>query len=565
MKAVGYAFFTVVVLSALLVAACFGPNEKAATGSVGSRPNIVIILADDLGFSDLGAFGSEIRTPNIDQLARNGLMLTNYHAGPVCAVSRSMLLTGLDHHKTGFGSSRGGVRRVPALGELANYSGELDSKVETLATQLQKHGYKTLMAGKWDLGSTDASLPHRRGFDRSFVLVESGASHFADATRMLPYYKDPTYLEDGVAVKVLPPGFYSSEFYTSKIIDYIKNTDTPEQPFFAYLSFTAPHWPLQVPDDWLHRYKDQYKEGWLPVATNRLNRMRQSGLFAEPLPTGQNYRHWQAEWAALTPEAKQQQTRTMQLYAAMIEYLDVQVGRLLAYLADSGQLDNTIILFTSDNGPEGNNVGGIGTTAAWVQANFDNRLNNMGRPNSYLWPGEHWGRVAATPFLHYKSLVSEGGLRVPAILHLPAGLRGISDEYISVKDIMPTLLGFAGAGNAATKPLDGRRLTAWLQGRVNTVPPTVAGWELFGNRALYQGHWKAMLLWPPFGTGHWQLYNLQQDREESRDLSGEHTEQLNAMVAQWQQFARAAAVVVIDKDYGYGRPEPEADSQNSAN
>ncbi len=326
----------------------------ALPGLADERPNIVLIVADDVGFSDIGAYGSEIHTPNIDALAREGVQLTNYHAAPTCGPSRSMLLTGVDHHLAGSGINRAGLFRLPELRGRPGYEGYLNDSVVTFASLLNDAGYHTYATGKWDPGTRPGQLPVDHGFDKSFILAAGGGSHFDDmagTTRpvaVVPYYENENKVEK------LPEDFYSSAFYTDRIIDYIKSNDD-EQPFMAYLSYTAAHWPLQVPDDWMDRYADDYEEGWHEIRESRFHRLKDLGVIPAHAQLSEGHPSVQ-DWDKLLPAQRQVELKRMRIYAAMIENMDHHIGRLLQVLNERNTDRETVIIFLSDNGAEGNAI-----------------------------------------------------------------------------------------------------------------------------------------------------------------------------------------------------------------
>ncbi len=525
------------------------------------RPNIVLIVADDVGFSDIGAYGSEIRTPNIDALARDGVRLTNYHAAPTCGPSRSMLLTGVDHHLAGSGINRAGLFRLPELRGRPGYEGYLNDSVVTFASLLNDAGYHTYATGKWDPGTRPGQLPVDHGFDKSFILAAGGGSHFDDMAGTTRPVSVVPYYENDNKVEKLPEDFYSSAFYTDRIIDYINSNDD-EQPFMAYLSYTAAHWPLQVPDDWLDRYADDYEEGWHAVRKSRFNRQKDMGVI--PAHAQLSGEHPAVEeWEDLLPAQRQVELRRMRIYAAMIENMDHHIGRLLENLRERESNRETIIIFVSDNGAEGNAVDRIMDNDYWIPSNFDNRLDNLGRRDSYVWLGLGWAQASVSPFHLHKSYTTAGGLRTPAIVYSTDGRTGtgLKDAIITVRDIAPTILELAGV----EKPdgtYDGRivhRMTGtsildYLGGRSDAMHgDEPLGWELYGSRALIKGEWKAVRIFPPAGSGAWELFNIKTDPTETANLAADFPDVMVELIADWDAYAEANGVAVFEKDIGYGR------------
>jgi arylsulfatase len=537
------------------------PAPLWCAGPKAARPNVLLVVADDLGYTDLGVTGSEIRTPHLDALARSGLLLTSFLVSPACSPTRAMLLSGVDTHPAGLGTMAGEAD-VNQRGR-PGYEGFLSDRVVSLATLLQGAGYHTYMAGKWHLGMEERQGPHRRGFERSFALLPGGASHFADAAGLFESHPQAPYREDGREV-VLPAGFYSTAHYTDKLIEYVRGGLADGRPFFAYAAYTAPHWPLQVPDAELDRYRGVYDGGYDALRAVRFAKALELGIVppgtVEPPLTGSA-----RAWDRLLPDERRRQARAMEIYAAMVENLDHHVGRLLQALKDSGRYDDTLVLFFSDNGAEGNLIGRMKTNPDWIPKRFDNSLANLGRVNSYAWLGPDWAR-AATPFRLWKSFPTEGGVRVPAIVHWGSSARrGRLDAVVTVKDVAPTLLELAGARHPAPSfegravaALEGRSMLPFLRGEAATVHGSdfSMGWELFGRRALRRGDWKIVWLFEPYGPGRWQLFDLAADPLESKDLAAARPDTLAELVKAWDDYAHRNGVILPSRDMGYGLEPP---------
>lgn len=545
--------FRVASAVSLVLAAAAG----ADTGAPRRRPNVLLIVADDLGYTDLGALGGEIRTPHLDALARDALLLTRFVVSPACSPTRAMLLSGADAHTAGLGTMAG--RADANQKGRPGYEGVLSERVVSVAEILRRGGYHTYLAGKWHLGMEVAQGPHRRGFERSFALLPGGASHFADAAPLLEGTADPApYREDGREVR-LPAGFYSTAHYTDKLIEYLRGGIGDGRPFFAYAAYTSPHWPLQVEAAELARYAGAYDAGYDALRARRFAAAVEAGaLPAGTTPPSRS--PFVKPWDALDAEEKRREARAMELYAAMVEDLDRHVGRLLAFLKEAGVYDDTLVLFFSDNGAEGNPIGRMHTNAAWLKARFDTSLANLGRPRSYAWLGPGWAQ-AATPFRLWKGFPTEGGVRVPAIVRLGQGSRrGVSAAPASVMDVAPTLLELAGVAHPApafegraVAPLEGRSLVPFLRGQAASVHPEGLrlGFELFGRRALVQGDWKIVWLFEPYGKARWELYDRERDPLESHDLAREHPETLAELVRAWDVYAARNGVVLPGSDMGY--------------
>jgi arylsulfatase len=533
----------------------------AMPGLADERPNIVLIVADDLGFSDIGAFGSEIRTPNLDALANEGVRLTNFHAAPTCGPSRSMLLTGVDHHLAGAGINRAGLFRLPELRGRPGYEAYLNDSVVTFATLLNDAGYHTYASGKWDPGLVPGQLPVDHGFEKSFVLAAGGASHFADMAGTFRPVGTASYYENNKKVEKLPQDFYSSEFYADRIIDCIDSNDD-EQPFLAYLSFTVGHWPLQVPDDWLDRYADDYEEGWHEVRKSRFNRQLDMGIVPAHAQLSDGHPSVQ-DWDKLLPAQRQVELKRMRVYAAMIENMDHHIGRVLQALQERDSDRETVIIFISDNGPEGNAIDEILDNRHWIPSNFDNRFDNLGRQGSYMWLGLGWADASSSPFTLFKSYTTAGGLRTPAIIHSSSDRfgGGLKDAIVTVRDIAPTILELAdvdkpdGTFDGRTvHRMTGKSLLDYLGGEMETVHgDEPLGWELYGSRALIKREWKAVRIFPPTGSGEWELFNLKTDPSETANLAIDFPDVMAELIADWDAYAEANGVAVFERDMGYGR------------
>ncbi|MEM7218426.1 MAG: sulfatase-like hydrolase/transferase [Pseudomonadota bacterium] len=502
-------------------------------------PNLLLIVADDLGFTDLGAFGGEIATPHLDRLAYDGLRLTNFHTAPSCAPSRAMLMTGTDNHVAGMGSQ--GSLTTPLQSASRAYANRLLPEVPTVTEYLRELGYRNLAAAKWHLGKQAESLPNARAFDRSFVLLQGGGGHF-DATPLFESYGRSTWLEDDAPV-ALPADFYSSDYMTSKLIAYLEKGDS-EQPWFAYLGYTAPHWPLQAPAAAMAPYADTYLDGWDALRERRMRGARAAGVVPAHAQAVA-FEPGMVAWDTLTPARQRVESKKMQAYAGMVARLDANVGKLLATLRARGDLDNTVIVFLADNGAEGHDMETYGSNAEWLPATFDNSLDAIGTRASYVSLGPAWARATAAPFRDSKSKMSEGGIRVPAFVHMPGGRRGINDAYMRIMDLAPTFI--AMAGGELPQSMMGRSLVGALTGdgpgTAPYAPDEVIAAEAYGRRMAQRGHWKILRQDPPYGTGEWQLYDLETDPGEQDDLSDEFPARRAELINAWRDYADRVGVI----------------------
>ena len=505
------------------------------------RPNILLIVADDAGYTDIGAFGGEINTPNLDALAAVGVRFTQFTASATCSPSRSMLLSGIDNHLAGLGNMA--EQMAPNQAGQPGYEGYLNDRVAPVSALLAESGYDTFMAGKWHMGEAPERWPAARGFQRDLALLPGGGSHLDDMWGARGERQPYTY--NGELIRALRPGFHSSVDYTAAIIANIEERRGDGKPFFAYLALQAPHDPFQPPADWRARYAGRYDAGYDAVRAARIARMKALGLL-DPDATAFPRLPTVPAWEDLSDAEKRESARRMELYAAMVEHMDDNIGALIGYLKTTGLYDNTLIFFISDNGPEGN--------AMPMGAPWDNtRVEDWGKAGTFIRYGPAWAQVGAGPLRMFKGFPTEGGIRVPLIVAGTGvdGVARVSDAVAHVMDIPATILDAAGVAypdSADVAPLQGRSLAPILGGAETTVrgPEDWIGWELFGNRALRMGDWKAVWLCAPFGPGAWQLFDLKADPGETVDLAASRPEILERLAGRWDDYAAANNVILPD-------------------
>ena len=540
-----------------LLAPALALGAASAQAAPAKRPNILLIVADDLGYTDLGAYGAEISTPNLDKLASGGVKMTGFYASPFCSPTRAMLMSGSDNHLAGFGDMS--ELMLPEQRGKPGYEGYLNARVVPMAQVLKDAGYRTAMAGKWHLGVKEEFSPATSGFEQSYAMVMGGASHWGDQSGIVAM--DPAkppkaiYRENGKAIDIPRDGFYSSQAFTDKLLDYLKSGEKSGKPFFGYLAFTAPHWPLHAPDADIAKYEGRYKEGYDKLRKERLERMKRLGIVPADTPVYEGHAHW-PKWESLTPAQQEAEARRMTVYSAMVDHMDRQIGRVLDYLKATGELDNTFIFFMSDNGADGNSVYDVGRTREWIEKDMDNSTANTGKPGSFIEYGPGWAQVGSTPFKLYKSFMYEGGIAVPAIAWGP-GIKGgaLKREFAHVTDVAPTIFELAGARHPGTEyqgkpvlPLRGKSMVSWLQGKASTVrsDQDAVGWELGGRKALRKGDWKIVYANKPWGKDGWELYNIAKDRTESRDLADENPQKLGEMIVAWKQYVAETGTLEIE-------------------
>ena len=562
--------FCSVIVAILLcsLAACSHP-DSGSSSSEDSRPNVLLIVVDDLAFNDLGLFGSEIRTPNIDALAREGVFLTNFHVSPNCSPTRAMLFSGTDSHNAGLGNMFEDL--APNQEGNPGYEGHLNFRVAALSELFLEAGYNTYMAGKWHLGLAQETSPAARGFEKSFASLQGGAGAFGNMLPIIGPGK-ALYRENDVQLDTLPEDFYTTEFYSELMQEYIIADLDDGKPFFAYLSYTSPHWPLQAPQESIARYKGVYDAGYDALAAQRLQNLKDRGLVdidVEPFPRLLDERPWDE----LSTEEQRYQAKIMEIYAAMVDDVDVYIGKMIEHLKEIGEYENTVIFFMSDNGPEGHAMQhSFIEVAEWAEACCDNSYENIGNADSYVWLGPNWARAGNTPLRMFKGYPGQGGVRAPAFFHYPRAIQSafMNDSIITVKDVMPTLLELAGikhpgAGTFQSREvqaMQGRSVVPILTGERASIrePDDYMGWELFGKQAIRQGDWKILYVpsipsrdarLPALKPGQWQLYNLADDPAEMNDLAEADPEKLREMLALWDRYTTENNFIYPDTLTGY--------------
>ena len=517
------------------------------------RPNFLIVILDDIGFTDLGAYGSEINTPHFDAEAARGTMFTNFHVAPTCVPSRAMLMTGVDSHLTG----------LPTLDHLMlpehlgqpGHEGELNTRVATIAEHLSPAGYSAFITGKWHLGRSETSLPVARGFDRSFVLDSSGADNWEHRT-YLPHYARAEWWEDFEYVEELPEDFYSSAFIVDKMITYLSEADSA-RPFLSVVSFQANHLPLQAPREYVERYNGVYDSGWEVLARKRHAAAISLGLVPEDTPMP-DFPEGLRNWSDLSPREKAVSAMSRQVAAGMLEAADHHFGRLVSWLRETGRYDKTIILIISDNGPEYNNPGRLIAFHAWLALQgYSRNLDRLGERRTYAWIGPEWAAASASPLSFFKFHAGEGGLRVPLIISGPGIKPGRKASGFSiVTDIAPGLIDLAGTVPLdGFKPFTGRSLAPLLRGQTDRIygKDEAVGMEMSGQSALFRGDYKLTRNMRPYGDGRWRLFNITRDPGETHDLSAERPELFAETMAEYEAYEARFGVLPVPADFNAER------------
>jgi len=501
------------------------------------RPNIIIILADDMGYSDIGCFGSETQTPNLDAMAKSGLRMTQFYNASRCCPTRASLLTGLYQHQAGVGDMVN-HRDVPA------YQGYLNQNCVTIAEALKQGGYNTLMAGKWHVGTDPSRWPVKRGFDHYFGLIDGASSYFNPTMPYRPNQKLTIALDDK---EYTPwPYWYSTNAYADYAIKFIEGNKSTNKPFFLYMAFTSPHWPIQALPEDIAKYKGKYLEGWDKLRQERLERQKQLGIINKDEKLSPRDKSV-PEWDSLSPEEKEQFDTKMAVYAAMVDRMDQNIGRIRKKLKELGEEENTVIMFLSDNGASNETITGPGFTPEVLAANNKPASD----PTSFTSYGSLGANISDTPFRLFKHWEYEGGTATPFIAYYPNVIKpgSIIKKPAHIIDLMATCLDLAGAtypkvyhGNSIT-PTEGISLVPVFKGQ------TWKGHnELFfeheGNRAVRQGDWKLVSQRP---ENKWELYNISIDRSELNDLSVKYPQKVAELEALYNKWAARAGVVEFEK------------------
>ena len=570
------------IAAAVLATSAFGQE-------VDSRPNILLIVGDDVAFGDLGFAGSVTQTPNIDALAEMGAVFTRFHAAPVCSITRGMLMTGNDPVEIGLGAFDY-TQYPPAEGK-PGYEAYLTRTTASVAELLQDAGYFTAMVGKWHLGGTrhGGEGPQEWGFDRSYGIYTGGANHWnggvfhvdradpeqAAALQAGQVPQEP-YFENGERVE-RPIGVFSDTLWTDRMIGFLEEARAADEPFFAYVAYTTPHAPLQAPDWLISKYEQHYYEmGYDDLKRARFESQKQNGIIPEDAPFPDSTANpLLGSWDDLSEEQKRREARSMAVYSAMMESQDIHVGLMLNYLEETEERDNTLIIYMSDNGPEGFDGDGVLSSKAlnqWIDANFSSAQEDIGRGNSYAYIGTDMANSATGGLSWWKWFIGEGGVRVPMIVLPPSGedfarTGAKTADFASVKDLPMTILDYAGVvhpgtafGDRDIKPPSGVSVRPWLDGEAESPRPADAwhAFELFGNGYVVRGDFKASRVRTGmYGDGAWHLYDIRNDPGETTPLNADRPELLVEMVALYEGWAKEKGIVEVRDDWSpwFGFPE----------
>lgn len=549
--------FSIIYITGLVVLCCqFGCKSDQQTDP---RPNIILIMGDDMGYSDLGCYGGEIQTPRLDQLALHGLRFTQFYNAARCCPTRASLLTGLYPQQAGIGHMVND-RGTPA------YQGDLSDHAVTIAEVLGTAGYSTYMSGKWHVtpyvveNPDQKNWPRQRGFDRFFGMISGAGSLY-----------DPRSLAE--ENQYIPPteGFYCTTDFTDKAIEYLDG-HTSDNPFFLYLSYTAAHWPMHAPPDAIEKYEGKYDQGWDSMRAKRYRNMQEMGLVDTSWQLTPRDPHVDA-WTDHIPD-RAWEIANMEVYAAMVSVMDENIGRVVDLLEQKGELDNTLIFFLQDNGACAEELNWVKTPDSTeplgpndLQTKMVPDITRDGRPVKVMkdgWPGPpdgyttyglSWANASNTPFREYKHWVHEGGISTPLIVHWPEKIDSkgqFRDTPTHLIDIMATCIDVGQAtypaefnGQSIT-PLEGKSLASVFQNE--SIDRDAIYWEHEGNRAVRMGEWKliskadkkAPFRWDKdaiLDLGHWELFNMKTDRTEMQDVASAHPEVVQKMANMWHEWA----------------------------
>jgi arylsulfatase len=501
------------------------------------KPNIILILADDMGFSDLGCYGAEINTPNLDKLANQGVRFRQFYNNARCCPSRAALLTGLYPHQAGVGGMTDTDVDIP------EYQGYFKDNTITLANLLKGAGYSTYMSGKWHVGEEPENWPLNFGFDSCFAFINGAASYYdfkPYRNEKWPPGNDIKLVDDNRVINDKYQDSYATDLYTDKAIEYIKSHNS-DNPFFLYLGYTAPHWPLHALPEDIKKYEGVYDDGWEKIRQKRFKRLQDLGIISKQTQLSDRFPE-DRDWDKLSRQEQKKEARLMEVYAAMIDRMDQNIGRLLEQLIKKGELDNTVLMFLSDNGAC--SAGNI-AWSKYSHSRFDPEAQ-VGTPESFTGYGKNWANVSNTPFRLFKSKVHEGGIATPFIAYYPGKFEQghISKSIGHIVDIMPTVAELARTKypdkfeGKSIQPTEGKNLLPALKGK-NILQSRTLYFEHMGNCAMLDGKWKIVRL----RDKPWELYNIQKDRSETNNLAEKMPVKRDKLITKYNQWANANGVL----------------------
>jgi arylsulfatase len=529
----------------MLAAAASLLQPLPASAAAPPRPNIVVLLVDDMGFSDIGCYGSEIPTPNLDKLAANGLRFTQFYNTGRCCPTRASILTGLYPHQAGVG-------HMTEDGGEPGYRGRLNDRCVTIAEVLDGAGYFTAMSGKWHVGQNHGVVPWERGFQRSFNSP-AGGFYYPEGKQNRLYLNGKALADDAPE---LPKNWYTTDLYTDYGIKFIDDGLAAKKPFFLYLAFNAPHFPLQAPAEEIARFRGKYKIGWDKLREQRNSRQKELGVVDKSWALSPRPELVSA-WDKLSDTDKDRFDNIVAIYAACVAHIDTAVGRLVAALKQRGVLDNTLILFLSDNG---------GNAESGPKGRLEG--DSPGAAGSTVFCGQSWATLENTPFRRYKHFNHEGGIATPLIVHWPAGVAAqgeLRQQPGHLVDVMATCVDLAGAKypaefkGQAIQPMEGRSLAPAFGNQ--PIQRDALFWEHEGNAAIRVGDWKLVRMGR---NGAWELYNLKTDRTELHDLAATEPARAAELAAKWEAWATRTNVKPYPADDGAAKKKGKKGKKNAS-
>lgn len=520
------------IITLLALSLCFIETQAKKN----QRPNIIVILSDDMGYSDLGCFGGDVQTPNLDALANDGLRLTQFYNAARCCPTRASLMTGLYPHQTGIGHMTNPPKESYHNYGFEQYAGDINDKSITIAQVLKSAGYTTLMTGKWHLGWDDkADWPLQRGFDKFYGCTSGATNYFKpEYPRGIMYMNEDITIEDS--------DFYTTDAFTDKAVDFIDKaqSENANKPFFLYLAYTAPHWPLNAPAKDIAKYKGHYLQGWSELRKQRFDNMKNMGIIDDSWELSQDDG---VEWNSLSPEKKEEMDLRRAIYSAQIDRMDQNIGKLKSYLEENKLIDNTVIIFLNDNGAcaEGGMLGGGPKSQLTTKEGY------------FLTYGKAWANSSNTPYREYKHWVHEGGISTPFIVSWPTGIPEkihgkISSDPCFLPDLMATCINLANAeypavhqGNDIT-PHSGKSMVPLFKGKKARTHEEPIFWEHEGNKAVRLGDYKLVSKWNKNAESTWELYNIPLDRTEMNNLTFTKPELVKKMINLYDEWAKDTKV-----------------------
>lgn len=530
------------ILLGLVIVSYYSCKQKKINVPVDERPNIVLIMSDDMGYSDLAPYGGEINTPNLTALAEGGLKFTQFYNTARCCPSRASLMTGCYPQQAGIGhmTNTPNNKNEHNYG-VPEYQGKLSSNTITIAEVLRDSGYSTLMSGKWHLSFHDKTQwPMQRGFDKFYGFIAGAGNYFKPEAPRNIY-------EGNEIINIVDKNYYTTDIFTDKAIEYINTTkgENKEKPFFLYLAYNAPHWPLQAPKEDIDKYRGKYMNGWEVIRLQRYERMKDMGI----IDPSWNLSHDDiVSWNTLDEEKKQEMDLRMAIYAAMVDRMDQNIGRLVSALKAKNLYDNTIIMFLNDNG----------ACAEFDELGSGPKEQLETKEGYALTYGKAWANASNTPYRMYKHWLHEGGIATPFIVHWPKGISkdikgSIVNQYGFLPDIMATCLDLAETeqpkeynGNIITQH-SGESLKPLFSGMQKQLHTEPIFWEHEGNKAVRLGKYKLVQEWKEDNKDDWELYDLEKDRTETINLIMEIPDKANEMIAMYNAWATKIKVLPWDE------------------